>query len=276
MQQAATYQSTTQKNNVVAAQFDGDRAVYRRASHGMTSHVAKRTIDLVIVLPTMIFLSPLLLLISLAIVLDSRGPVIFSQERVGARLRNRDGLLVWESYIFRVHKFRSMVHNADQATHQAYIKAFVNGDVEASAEDNLKFKLVNDSRITRVGRILRFTSLDELPQLLNILKGEMSVVGPRPVPIYEVEEYEEYCFERLAALPGLTGLWQVTGRGNVTFEEMIRMDIEYVRKQSVWFDIKLIMLTIPAVFTGRGARSTIPVDIQRIRRNTHPFGVERP
>ncbi|MGH9896190.1 MAG: sugar transferase, partial [bacterium] len=117
-----------------------------------------------------------------------------------------------------------------------------------------RFKLSNDPRVTRVGRVLRRMSLDELPQLFNVLKGEMSLVGPRPVPLYEVAEYGESDTERLAALPGITGLWQVRGRAEIPFSEMVRLDCEYVRNQSLWLDLKILAATIPAVVSGRGAR----------------------
>src|SRR6267142_3954047 len=137
-------------------------------------------------------------------------------------------------------KFRSMYQNADPAVHEAYIRDFVEGRAEESGG---KFKLTNDPRVTRVGRILRKFSLDELLQLLNVLKGDMSLVGPRPVPPYEVACYRNGDHKRLAALPGITGLWQVKGRCQVSFEEMIRMDIEYVRDASLLLDLKILFLT---------------------------------
>lgn len=193
---------------------------------------------------------PLMILAAVVIKLDSPGPVFFIQERVGARRRNRGGHAVWQICKFPFYKLRTMGHNVDQSAHREYIEAFVNGDVKPTGE---KFKLVDDPRVTRVGKILRKTSLDELPQLLNVLKGEMSLVGPRPVPVYEAAHYQESHFERLCALPGITGLWQVRGRCQVPFDEMIRMDIEYVRNQSVWLDLKILFRTIPAVLTARGA-----------------------
>jgi lipopolysaccharide/colanic/teichoic acid biosynthesis glycosyltransferase len=120
-------------------------------------------------------------------------------------------------------------------------------------DTSVTVKLTDDPRITRVGRFLRRTSLDELPQLLNVLKGEMSLVGPRPVPPYEAAAYQDWHRERLAGLPGITGLWQVKGRGLVSFTEMVRMDIEYLRSQSTWLDFKIMLATIPAVLFGRGA-----------------------
>jgi lipopolysaccharide/colanic/teichoic acid biosynthesis glycosyltransferase len=216
-------------------------------------YYAKRILDIVMVIVSLILLLPLFLLIGLLIKFDSPGPIFFVQERVGSRRRSYHGETVWEIHNFRFCKFRSMFHNVDQSIHQAHIKAFVQGTLASSENSDAQFKLANDPRITRVGRILRRTSLDELPQLLNILRGEMSLVGPRPVPPYEVGEYQPWHYERLTALPGMTGLWQVNGRGRVTFEEMMKMDIEYVRNQSMWFDIKLLFLTIPAALFGWGA-----------------------
>lgn len=215
--------------------------------------VLKRAFDLSFAILIFILISPLLILIAVLIRLDSPGPALFTQERVGAKRRFKNGNYIWEIRNFRVYKFRSMYHNVDQVLHQKHIKAFVNGSLQSAEEGSAKFKLKKDTRITRVGRVLRKTSLDELPQIINIILGEMSLVGPRPVPTYEVAEYEPWHFERLAVLPGVTGLWQVRGRGRVTFDEMMDMDIEYVRNQSFWLDMKLLILTIPAVITGIGA-----------------------
>jgi len=221
-----------------------DRATYR---------FFKRVLDVTVVALALMILSPLLALIAVLIVLDSGWPIIFSQKRVGARRWTRDGCSYWQRTPFTCYKFRTMVPDADPSMHQAFIKAFVEGHVEPLDATGAKFKLTNDPRVTWVGRILRKTSLDELPQLVNVLKGEMSLVGPRPLPLYEVAEYRDWHRERLAALPGITGLWQVRGRCKVTFEEQIRMDIEYVRNQSLWLDIKILFLTIPAVLSRRGA-----------------------
>jgi lipopolysaccharide/colanic/teichoic acid biosynthesis glycosyltransferase len=215
-------------------------------------HFYKRSIDVTIASVMLILLAPLLVLIAVLIRIDSPGPVLFVQERVGAKRRRHGGRMVWTRQNFAVYKFRSMTHAADEAPHIAHIKAFVEGTVEGAA-NGAAFKLANDRRVTRVGNVLRRTSLDELPQLLNVLLGEMSLVGPRPSPTYEFSEYEEWHRERLAAVPGLTGLWQVSGRCDVSFEEMIRMDLEYVRNRSVWLDVKILAQTIPAVISGRGA-----------------------
>lgn len=213
----------------------------------------KRCVDVALATMLIILLAPLMVCIAILIRLDSSGPVFFVQKRVGARRRFYNGRAIWEIRNFPFYKFRSMVHNADQSLHEAYIKAFVEGTVEKSDFSGGKFKLSGDPRVTRIGRLLRKTSLDELPQLINVLKGEMSLVGPRPVPIYEIEAYQPWHRQRLAALPGITGLWQVKGRCQVSFDEMIQMDIDYVRCQSIWLDLKILLLTIPAVISGRGA-----------------------
>lgn len=215
--------------------------------------VCKRCADLCLAGLALVLLLPLLLLIAVLIKIDSSGPILFTHERVGAKRLQVRGETVWVIGNFRMHKFRSMVQDADSAMHEAYIRDFVEGRVQPNEEQGGKFKLTNDPRVTRVGRVLRRASLDELPQLFNVLKGEMSLVGPRPVPPYEVACYRPGDHKRLAALPGITGLWQVNGRCQVSFEEMIQMDLEYIRNASLWLDLEILLLTIPAVICGRGA-----------------------
>ena len=216
--------------------------------------LAKRCLDLAIALVLLFLMLPLFLMIALMIKLDSPGGAFFYQDRVGARRRSTPAGTSWETYTFRIVKFRSMFQDADQSAHRQHIQSFVEGKLESSeVVANVRAKLIGDSRITGVGRFLRKTSLDELPQLINVLKGEMSIVGPRPVPTYEAELYEPWHHERLNALPGITGLWQVKGRGRVTFEEMMHLDIEYVRARSILRDLQILLLTIPAVMSGRGA-----------------------
>jgi lipopolysaccharide/colanic/teichoic acid biosynthesis glycosyltransferase len=215
--------------------------------------LSKRFLDVTLAGLAVIVLLPLLVLIAILIRLDSPGPVVFTQKRVGAKRQRLGRQAIWVIQDFTMYKFRSMVQNADSSVHEAYIREFVEGRAQASAESGGKFKLTKDRRITRIGRLLRRFSLDELPQLLNVLNGDMSLVGPRPVPPYEVACYGNGDHKRLAALPGITGYWQVKGRCQVTFEEMIRMDLEYIRKASFWFDLKILFLTIPAVLSGRGA-----------------------
>lgn len=212
----------------------------------------KRALDLVLATLALAALAPLLLLLALLIRLDSPGPVLFIQERVGARRAGKDGR-VWEIRPFRLYKLRSMYHGADEQIHRAHIQAFIQGRLERRGAPHAPYKLAADPRVTRIGRLLRRTSLDELPQLLNVLKGEMSLVGPRPVPLYEAAAYQPWHLERLAALPGITGLWQVKGRARVGFDEMVRLDIAYVRQRSLWLDLQLLAQTIPAALSGAGA-----------------------
>jgi len=229
-------------------------AVLVGGHHDALYYYGKRFLDTTIAIMGLMSLLPLMLLIALAIKLDTPGPVFFRQKRIGAKRDIVDGQVVWQVKMFRVLKFRSMVRNADEALHQAHIKQFVHGTLPEQKDTNAKVKIVADPRVTRIGRILRKTSLDELPQLINVVRGEMSLVGPRPVPVYEVEEYyKAWHYERLATLPGITGLSQVKGRGQLSFEEMVHLDLEYICTQSFWEDIEIMLLTIPAVIGGRGA-----------------------
>jgi lipopolysaccharide/colanic/teichoic acid biosynthesis glycosyltransferase len=217
----------------------------------------KRVLDVTLAALALVLLSPVMLLVAVLIVLDSAGPVIFAQKRVGAKRWNRDGYSYWQQTTFTCYKFRSMAREADPAMHQAYVTAFIRNDHEKMAAlqggDSEIRKLVHDPRITRVGKFLRKSSLDELPQLWNVLKGDMSLVGPRPDVPYAVKQYKPWHYGRLAAPPGLSGLWQVKGRCQTTFDDMARMDIEYIDNQSLWSDLKILLLTVPAVLLGRGA-----------------------
>jgi lipopolysaccharide/colanic/teichoic acid biosynthesis glycosyltransferase len=213
--------------------------------------ICKRGLDILAAALLLPALFPLMLLVAILIKLDSRGPVLFVQERIGVKRRIRGGRVAWELYTFSFYKFRSMVSDADPTPHQMYFKNFRLGCVEG--DQSRPFKLTEDSRHTRVGAILRRTSLDELPQLVNVLKGEMSLVGPRPALLYEVLLYGEDHYERFRATPGITGWWQATARSQVGFEEMIRMDIDYAHQSGFWFDLKILLLTIPAVLSCRGA-----------------------
>ena len=198
-----------------------------------------------------------MLLIAILIKLDSPGPVFYIQERVGAKQRARRGFSYWQLVLFRCYKFRTMVCNADPSLHRAYIQALINNDSESMAAlqgstTNIR-KLTRDPRVTRVGRILRKSSLDELPQLLNVIKGEMSLVGPRPAIPYEIEMYKSWQRRRLETKPGLTGLWQVTARSSASFDEIVRLDIQYIEKQSLWLDLQILAKTPYVVLTCKGA-----------------------
>jgi lipopolysaccharide/colanic/teichoic acid biosynthesis glycosyltransferase len=198
-----------------------------------------------------------MLLIALLVRRDSPGPAIFAQDRVGARRRVRDGRVVWEARTFRFYKFRSMVQNADTHLHRTFMQAFISNDqatlCSTKGNNATINKLTHDPRITRLGRWLRKTSLDELPQLWNVLKGDMSLVGPRPALPYEVEVYQPWHCRRLEALPGITGIWQVTARCSVDFEQSVKLDIWYVENQSFWLDLRILLLTPWTVLTSRGA-----------------------
>ena len=196
--------------------------------------VSKRIIDIIGSLAGLIFLSPLFLIVSILIKLeDPKGKVFFSQERNGKYPGT-----------FKMYKFRSMVHNAEELLEKLKDQNEQTGPV---------FKMQEDPRITRVGKFIRKTSIDELPQLFNVLMGDMSLVGPRPPIPREVEQYTTYQMQRLGVKPGLTCLWQVGGRNSVDFDGWVELDIEYIQKRSLWLDIKLIIKTVFVLFGDRNA-----------------------
>jgi lipopolysaccharide/colanic/teichoic acid biosynthesis glycosyltransferase len=214
------------------------------------SRIAKRTVDIIGSLVGLLVFSPFFLIIPFIIKRSSAGPVFFRQERVG-----RNG----RKFVF--YKFRSMYQNNDDSIHRQFVKKLIHTpDCDNSVQglqvtsDTQVFKIVNDPRITPVGRILRKSSIDELPQLINVLKGDMSLVGPRPAIPYEVSEYNHWHLERIfPAKPGITGVWQVEARSTTTFENMVRMDINYIKKWSVLLDLKLIFKTPFSMLFARGA-----------------------
>jgi lipopolysaccharide/colanic/teichoic acid biosynthesis glycosyltransferase len=218
-----------------------------------TYYTTKRVLDVLVSGVLLLILAPLFALIAGLIKLDSRGPIFFVQTRAGAKRVNGRYTKQWWVRSFDCYKFRSMFDNVDESVHRAYTDAFIRGHAFNGSGESTLFKLTHDPRVTRVGRILRKCSLDELPQLLNVLKGDMSLVGPRPVPTYELAAYSAHHWKRLTAQPGVTGLWQVKGRCRVDFEGMVRLDLEYIQSQSIWSDIKLLALTIPAVVCRKGA-----------------------
>ena len=215
--------------------------------------IAKRTTDLFITVLLLIVLAPLLVMAAVAVKLDSRGPILFSQERVGTRRVRRDGKTRWRLEVFKVHKFRSMIAYADSGVNERHIAAIANQPARSGPSDTTSIKLEGDPRITRVGRYLRRASIDELPQLINVLRGEMSLVGPRPVPLYEFARYRPEHMSRFTVLPGISGLWQVRGRCVLSFWEMVSCDLEYAENQSLLMDLKIIVRTLPAVISMRGA-----------------------
>ena len=208
---------------------------------------AKRVLDVIIALGVLILFSTFWALIALLIRLTSPGPSLYCQRRVVGK----------DAREFTVYKFRTMYHNNDDTLHKHAIARFLEGQPLSVVEKNGArmpvYKLTNDPRVTRFGRILRKTGLDEVPQFLNVLRGDMSVVGPRQPLYYEYERYNERQRHRLDVAPGITGLYQVTARSQVTFEEMIEIDLEYVRRRSFWLDLKIIVMTPWVMLTGNGA-----------------------
>jgi lipopolysaccharide/colanic/teichoic acid biosynthesis glycosyltransferase len=202
-----------------------------------TGSALKRGIDIVLASVALIVLSPLLLAIAIAIKLDSPGPVLFRQERLG---RGQTA--------FSMFKFRSMRVDAGDALHREAVKR----TAESSRREVGTFKSLDDPRVTRFGRFLRTWNLDELPNLLNVLRGEMSIVGPRPALDYELPYYKDWYFRRFAVRPGLTGLWQVKRASAEDFDAMVRLDVDYVERMSVWLDLKLIAITVPSIIRERG------------------------
>lgn len=205
----------------------------------------KRTFDLVIVSLCLIAASPLLLLAALLIKLDSEGPVFYRQRRIGQN-----------GQPFTMFKFRSMRADTDDELHRTHVTRLIRENLDPGQLGNNTsgtLKLQADPRITQIGAFIRKTSIDELPQLFNVLRGDMSLVGPRPALPYEVELYKKWHKRRLDALPGITGWWQVKGRNRVSFDEAVRMDIYYIERQSIWFDIKILLLTPWAIIFESGA-----------------------
>jgi lipopolysaccharide/colanic/teichoic acid biosynthesis glycosyltransferase len=220
-------------------------------------YVYKRILDIFVALIALLLLSPLMLIVAILIKLDSSGPVFFKQERVGVKRKTQSQMDYWQKVNFRCYKFRTMVCNADPALHKSYIKALIDNDSEGMASiqggDTKIRKLTHDPRVTRIGRILRKSSIDEIPQFINVIKGDMSLVGPRPAIPYEVEMYKPWHYRRLETKPGITGLWQVTARSSCDFDEIVKLDNQYIEQQCLWLDIKILMKTPYAILFCKGA-----------------------
>jgi exopolysaccharide biosynthesis polyprenyl glycosylphosphotransferase len=203
------------------------------AENGPYLRWGKRAIDLLGAMVALVVLSPLMLLIALMVKLESRGPVFYRSSRIGKNGRS-----------FTFLKFRSMVDGADRHRKQLTHLNEVDGPV---------FKISRDPRVTRIGRLLRISSIDEIPQFLNVLNGDMSLVGPRPPIPEEVEQYEPWQLRRLDVKPGITCLWQISGRSTLSFREWMRLDLEYIKHRSFWLDLRILLRTIPAVLSREGA-----------------------
>lgn len=205
-----------------------------RLNHQYGYRFIKRLFGIVASSVALVLISPLLLIIAICIKVDDpKGPVFYNQERIG-----KDGKP------FKIYKFRSMVTNADELLEKLREKNEINGAM---------FKMKNDPRITKVGRVIRKYSLDELPQLLNVIKGDMSIVGPRPPLPSEVAQYTDYDKQRLMVTPGATGLWQVGGRNNVDFNTMVELDLKYIQNRSIWLDLKIMFKTVLIMIKPNGA-----------------------
>jgi lipopolysaccharide/colanic/teichoic acid biosynthesis glycosyltransferase len=215
-----------------------------RRTRSRIDSIGRRSLDLVLASVALVLASPVMAAISLIIKLTSRGPVLFAQKRLGKGGRE-----------FTFLKFRTMHHNCDQGVHKDYVTRLIQNQADSfEMNGESYYKLLEDPRVTRFGRFLRRTSLDELPQLLNVLRGEMSLVGPRPPIGYEVERYKPWQLRRvLEAKPGITGLWQVSGRSTTTFDEQVRLDLKYVEERSFFLNVTIILKTFKAVLSARGA-----------------------
>lgn len=196
-------------------------------------NISKRALDIIASTLGLIILSPILLVVAILIKLESKGPAIFSQKRIGLNKKE-----------FKMYKFRSMVQNAEELKEKLAKENEMSGPM---------FKMKNDPRVTKVGRFIRKTSIDELPQLINVLKGEMSLVGPRPSLPKEVSKFEPWMLRRLSVKPGLTCYWQVSGRSNIDFENWMKLDLQYVNDRSFWLDLKLIFKTARVLFGDKNA-----------------------
>ena len=221
----------------------GASAVIPMAGSARAGAWTKRTFDVMFTLFVALLGLPFYLLIAVLIKLTSEGPVLFVQERVG-----QDGR------VFRFFKFRTMLVDNNDNQHRSFAEDFIKGRLMSEAEsgDRPVFKLQNDPRVTSIGRFLRKTSLDELPQFINVLRGEMTLVGPRPPLAYELAHYKEWHRGRMAVKPGLTGLWQVSGRSTVPFDEMVMLDLYYIENWSLALDVKIILRTVPVMLFGLG------------------------
>jgi len=213
------------------------------AREGLLLDAGCRGLDIAVSAVLLVVLFPLFAVIAVMIRLDSRGPVLFRQQRIGR------GLVP-----FTANKFRTMHHGAAHDRHREFVLGLIHGKSPTQGDSSAPYyKMMSDPRVTAFGRLLRRSSLDELPQLWNVLRGQMSLVGPRPPIPYEVEHYPPHWFDRFAVKPGITGLWQVSGRSEVALEDMVRLDVEYAHRRSLRLNLWILLRTLPAVLGAKGA-----------------------
>ncbi|MEV6525257.1 sugar transferase [Longispora sp. NPDC051575] len=223
-----------------AAESSAPKGAVRIAPRGMS---ARQLVEAAAAIVLLFLLSPLLIAVAIAVKATSPGPVLFRQNRLGLHREE-----------FPVIKFRTMSHNNDDRQHREYVSSMLTSEKAAHGGEEGVFKLTKDARITPIGGFLRRTSLDELPQLWNVLKGEMSLVGPRPVLEWEAALFPPGAEQRFAARPGMTGLWQVSGRSTVDYKAALELDVIYVRNKSLWFDLKILVKTVKVIFDRSVAR----------------------
>lgn len=225
-------------SNVDMTTFEGIPVIELTQKNKFFNILIKRVIDIIVSLLLLLILLPFFLIISIIIKIDSSGPVFFLQERVGKNGKK-----------FKMLKFRTMYKDNDERVHKEYVTKLIK---EGKKDESGIYKIKDDPRITKIGKFLRAFSFDEFPQLINVLKGEMSLVGPRPPIEYEVENYDQWHKRRLSVKPGMTGMWQVSGRNRVGFEDMVLLDIYYVENFNIWLDIIILLKTIPAIVKREG------------------------
>jgi lipopolysaccharide/colanic/teichoic acid biosynthesis glycosyltransferase len=242
----------TSKGIPVASEEDAERVLFRQNTY----FKAKRILDVIISFFVLITLSPVFLILAIIIKLDSPGPVLFRQIRVGAQRVKKGNNFRWERKDFVCYKFRSMVDHADEDVHKNYVTALINNDENTmqklEGKGNSLHKLVHDSRITRVGKFIRKSSLDETPQFFNVLRGDMSLVGPRPAIPYEVDLFTPWQLRRQQAKPGITGLQQITARCTLNFNNQVDLDVQYIENQTLGMDLKILFTTPFAIFKQKG------------------------
>jgi lipopolysaccharide/colanic/teichoic acid biosynthesis glycosyltransferase len=233
------------KNGIMQTQTQAFSAPQIESFFVRKTPYLKRIMDIVLAMICLVLFSPIMIFIAIAIKMTSEGPVLFKQDRVGEGGKT-----------FKFLKFRSMYHNCDQTIHQEHIKKLSKKEINLNPSDDNKcssYKLQSDDRVTNIGKFLRRTSLDELPQLFNVLKGDMSFVGPRPYPVYQTLFCTCWQRSRLCVKPGITGLSQVCARFNTSYEDAYRLDVRYIKDHFLWLDLKLLFQTLPVVLSGKGA-----------------------